>query len=76
MISPDNRSRTEINERIHAELQRSGLVSIEEHRIRTLVPRQDLTGADHTWARYEVGDLCAIRAHRRRPASGKVRTHT
>ena len=45
-ISPDNRSRTEINERIHAGLQRSGLVSNEEHRIRTLVPRQDLTGAD------------------------------
>ena len=58
VISPDNRSRTEINERIHAELQRSGLVSSEEHRIRTLVPRQDLTGADRTWAeRYEVGDV-------------------
>ena len=58
MISPDNRSRMEINERVHAELQRSGLVSNEEHRIRTLVPRQDLTGADRTWAeRYEVGDV-------------------
>ena len=58
VISPDNRSRMEINERIHAELQRSGLVSNEEHRIRTLVPRQDLTGADRTWAeRYEVGDV-------------------
>jgi len=58
VISPDNRSRMEINERIHAELQRSGLVSNEEHRIRTLVPRQDLTGADRTWAeRYEVGNV-------------------
>ena len=58
VISPDNRSRMEINERIHAELRRSGLVSHEEHRIRTLVPRQDLTGADRTWAeRYEVGDV-------------------
>ncbi|MGA9041082.1 MAG: MobF family relaxase [Terriglobales bacterium] len=58
VISPDNRSRMEINERIHAELQRSGLVSSEEHHIRTLVPRQDLTGADRTWAeRYEVGDV-------------------
>jgi conjugative relaxase-like TrwC/TraI family protein len=58
VISPDNRSRMEINERVHAELQRSGLVSNEEHRIRTLVPRQDLTGADRTWAeRYEVGDV-------------------
>ena len=58
VISPDNRSRMEINDRVHAELQRSGLVSSEEHRIRTLVPRQGLTGADRTWAeRYEVGDV-------------------
>jgi conjugative relaxase-like TrwC/TraI family protein len=58
VISPDNRSRVEINERVHAELQRRGLVSNKEHRIRTLVPRQDLTGADRTWAeRYEVGDV-------------------
>ncbi len=58
VISPDNRSRMEINERVHAELQRSGLVSREEHSIRTLVPRQDLTGADRTWAeRYEVGNV-------------------
>jgi hypothetical protein len=58
VISPDNRSRMEINECVHAELQRSGLVSNEEHHIRTLVPHQDLTGADRTWAaRYEVGDI-------------------
>jgi conjugative relaxase-like TrwC/TraI family protein len=58
VISPDNRSRMEINERVHTEMQRSGLVSNQEHRIRTLVPRQDLTGADRTWAeRYEVGDV-------------------
>jgi AAA domain/TrwC relaxase len=58
VISPDNRSRTEINGRIHAELQRGGLVRSEEHGIRTLVPRQGLSGADRTWAeRYEVGDV-------------------
>jgi conjugative relaxase-like TrwC/TraI family protein len=58
VISPDNRSRMEINERVHAELQRSGLVSNEEHRVMTLVPRQDLTGADRTWAeRYQVGNV-------------------
>ena len=58
MVSPDNRARTEINERVHAELQGRGIVSGEEHRIRTLVPRQNLTGADRTWAeRYEVGDV-------------------
>lgn len=58
VVSPDNRSRAEINERIHAELQGRGIVHGEEHCIRTLVPRQNLTGADRTWAeRYEVGDV-------------------
>ncbi len=58
VVSPDNRSRMEINVRIHSELQVQGVVSSEEHRMRTLVPRQDLTGADRTWAeRYEIGDV-------------------
>jgi len=58
VVSPDNRSRMEINERIHAELQGKGRVSGEQHPIRTLVPRQELTGADRTWAaKYEVGDI-------------------
>jgi len=58
VISPDNRSRAEINQRIHAELQRHGVVGREEHRVETLVPRQDLTGAARTWAeRYEVNDV-------------------
>jgi len=58
VVSPDNRSRMEINERIHVELQRSGIVQNAEQHIRTLVPRQDMTGADRTWAeRYEVGDV-------------------
>ncbi len=58
VVSPDNRSRMEINERIHTELQSRGMVSADEHRIRTLLPRQDMTGADRTWAeRYEVGDM-------------------
>jgi hypothetical protein len=57
-VSPDNRSRAEINQAIHTELQGRGLVSKEEHRIQVLVPRQDLTGADRTWAaRYEVDDV-------------------
>lgn len=58
VVSPDNRSRMEINERIHAELQGKGLVRGEEYPIQTLVPRQELTGADRTWAaKYEVGDI-------------------
>ena len=58
VVSPDNRSRMELNERIHAELQGKGRVSGEEHSIRSLVARQELTGADRTWAaKYEVGDI-------------------
>jgi len=58
VVSPDNRSRMEINECIHGELQGTGRVSGEEHPVRTLVPRQELTGADRTWAaKYEVGDI-------------------
>jgi hypothetical protein len=58
VVSPDNRSRTEINERIHTARRRGGLVSNDQHSIRLLGPRQDLTGADRTWAeRYQVGDV-------------------
>ena len=58
VVSPDNRSRAELNQAIHAELQAKGAVASAEHRTRVLVPRQDLTGADRTWAeRYEVGDV-------------------
>jgi ATP-dependent exoDNAse (exonuclease V) alpha subunit len=58
VVSPDNRSRAEINQAIHTELQAKGMVASDEHRVRILVPRQDLTGADRTWAeRYNVGDV-------------------
>jgi conjugative relaxase-like TrwC/TraI family protein len=58
VVSPDNRSRMEINERIHSELRVRGIVGGTERDIGILVPRQDMTGADRTWAeRYEVGDV-------------------
>jgi len=58
VVSPDNRSRMEINQVIHAELQVRGIVNHEEHATRTLVPRQELTGAARTWAEnYEVGNV-------------------
>ena len=58
VVSPDNRSRAEINQAIHARLQAEGSVSREEHRVPVLVPRQDLTGADRIWAaRYAEGDV-------------------
>jgi conjugative relaxase-like TrwC/TraI family protein len=58
VVSPDNHSRSEINAKIHTELQARGVVGREEYRVDTLVPRQDLTGADRTWAaRYQVNDV-------------------
>src|SRR5450631_2945807 len=58
VVSPDNISRTEINQRIHAELQSRGSVGKEEHRVQTLVPRQEMTGADRSWAQqYQINDI-------------------
>jgi len=58
VVSPDNRSRTEINQRIHDELQTRGVVSHEGHSFQTLVPRQEMTGADRGWAQqYQVNDI-------------------
>ena len=58
VVSPDNRSRAEINAKIHSELQARGMVGREEYKVGTLVPRQDLTGADRTWAqRYEPDNV-------------------
>jgi len=58
VVSPDNRSRTEINQAIHTELQAKGVVGKDEHQTKVLVPRQDLTGADRMWAaRYNEGDV-------------------
>jgi conjugative relaxase-like TrwC/TraI family protein len=58
VVSPDNRSRVEINLAIRSEMQERGSVSRDEHHIETLVPRQDLTGPERTWAaRYEFNDV-------------------
>src|ERR1700723_126193 len=58
VVSPDNRSRMEINQRIHDELQSRGLMSRQEHSVRTLPPRQEMTGAARSWAQqYKVDDI-------------------
>ena len=58
VISPDNESRRELNSLIHRELQNCGDVSKDEHKLRVLESRQELTGADRQWAgQYEPGDV-------------------
>ncbi len=58
IVSPDNRSRSEINRLAHERLQADGKVSEREHTLAVLVNRQELTGADRQWAaQYEPGDV-------------------
>ena len=58
IVSPDNQSRTEINWMIHAEMQRTGTMDHRERKVRVLVTRQEITGADRQWAeQYARGDV-------------------
>jgi conjugative relaxase-like TrwC/TraI family protein len=58
VVSPDNQSRQAINQIIHGLLQTAGQVEAQEHRVRVLVARQEITGADRQWAQqYEPGDV-------------------
>ena len=58
VVSPDNASRRQINQAVRSELQALGTVSTEDHTMRVLASRSDMTGADRTWAaRYAVGDV-------------------
>jgi len=58
VVSPDNRSRRELNVLIHHELQERGQVQPHEHTLRVLEARQELTGADRAWAeQYMPGDV-------------------
>lgn len=58
VVAPDHRSRRDLNDRIHALLQGAGQVSPNEHRVRVLEARQEVTGADRQWAeQYAGGDV-------------------
>jgi len=58
IVSPDNASRRAINQAVRSELQERGIVQPENHAMRVLASRSDMTGADRAWAaRYEVGDV-------------------
>ena len=58
IVSPDNASRRELNMAVRQELKANGKVASEDHSLRVLVQRQDMTGADRAWANhYEAGDI-------------------
>ena len=58
IVSPDNRSRQQINEAVRVELRKDGTLALDGREFQTLSHRGDMTGADRTWAaRYHAGDV-------------------
>ena len=58
IVSPDNESRRAINQQVREELQERGLLSGNSTSLDTLIPRNDMTGADRQWAaQYKPGDV-------------------
>ena len=58
IVSPDNRSRQQINEAVRTEIRKRGGLAKGVQALRTLMHRSDMTGADRTWAaRYNPGDV-------------------
>ena len=50
VISPANEERVAINSIIHRQLQEQGVVSQNDHELKVLATRQDMTGAERTFA--------------------------
>ncbi len=58
IVSPDNRSRQQINEAVRKELLQDGTLAGDGKAFQTLAHRSDLTGPDRTWAAaYRTGDV-------------------
>ncbi len=58
IVSPDNASRRAINQAVRQKLQALGALNTQDHSIRVLTPRSDMTGADRKWAaQYQVSDV-------------------
>ena len=58
IVSPDNASRRELNVAVRQELKLNATLAPEDHTFRVLVQRQDMTGAERSWAsHYEINDV-------------------
>jgi conjugative relaxase-like TrwC/TraI family protein len=58
IVSPDNASRRELNVAVRQELKAAGALAPEDHAFRVLVQRQDMTGAERSWAsHYDMNDV-------------------
>ncbi len=58
IVSPDNASRRELNVAVRQELKAYGALALEDHKFGVLVQRQDMTGAERSWAsHYEIDNV-------------------
>jgi len=58
IVSPDNASRRELNVAVRQKLKDKGMLASEDHKFDVLVQRQEMTGADRSWAsHYEINDV-------------------
>jgi conjugative relaxase-like TrwC/TraI family protein len=58
IVSPDNASRRDLNLAVREQLRANGTLAHSEHSFGILVQRQEMTGADRSWANhYEIGDV-------------------
>jgi conjugative relaxase-like TrwC/TraI family protein len=58
IVSPDNASRRELNVAVRQELKAIGTLAPEDKSFQVLVQRQDMTGAERSWAsHYEINDV-------------------
>ncbi len=58
IVSPDNKSRQQINEAVRGELLKIGTLAEDGRQFLTLSHRSDMTGPDRTWAAmYKPGDV-------------------
>jgi conjugative relaxase-like TrwC/TraI family protein len=58
IVSPDNASRRELNAAVRQELKANGTIGSEDQRFLILFQRQEMTGAERSWAsRYEINDV-------------------
>jgi conjugative relaxase-like TrwC/TraI family protein len=58
IVSPDNGSRRELNAAVREDLKVIGTIAQEDRTFRVLVQRQDMTGAERSWAiRYDINDV-------------------
>jgi conjugative relaxase-like TrwC/TraI family protein len=58
IVSPDNASRRDLNVAVRQELMANGTLATKDYKFSVLVQRQDMTGAERSWAsQYEINDM-------------------